>query len=135
MKLFPEPATGLLLLAMVAGCAATVADPPPPPEVTRQASMSATLSSVTEAVLRDAAARTALDASSLVVESAQVVTWSDASLGCPQPGMSYAQVLTPGFRIVIRAGAQRFDYHAGRRGDFVLCPQGSAVPPAGADTT
>lgn len=135
IRLFPVPAACLLLITMAAGCAAPVADVPPPPDALPQPSMSATLSSITEAVLRDAAARTALEASSLVVESAQGVTWSDASLGCPQPGVSYAQMLVPGFRVVIRAGAQRLAYHAGRRGDFVLCPEGSAVPPAGAGDT
>ena len=29
----------------------------------------------------------------------EVAKWSDTSLGCPQPGMMYAQVITPGFRV------------------------------------
>jgi hypothetical protein len=33
----------------------------------------------------------------------------DASLGCPQPGMAYAQVITPGFQVLVEADGRRFD--------------------------
>ena len=33
----------------------------------------------------------------LKVVSTTAMTWSDASLGCPQPDMGYAQVVTPGY--------------------------------------
>ena len=48
-------------------------------------------------------------AADLEVVSATAITWPDASLGCPQPGMMYAQVLTPGYLVVIRdaGGAER----------------------------
>ncbi|RME12731.1 MAG: hypothetical protein D6802_03460 [Ardenticatenia bacterium] len=36
----------------------------------------------------------------LTLESWEAVTWRDSSLGCPQPDMMYAQVLTPGYRFV-----------------------------------
>ena len=38
----------------------------------------------------------------LQVISTAPMTWSDAGLGCPQPGMMYAQVLTPGYLVIIR---------------------------------
>ena len=41
-------------------------------------------------------------ADSLEVVSTEPMTWSDAGLGCPQPGMAYAQVLTPGYLVIIR---------------------------------
>jgi len=37
----------------------------------------------------------------------KAVEWSDASLGCPEPGKVYAQVVTPGYRIVLAAASQR----------------------------
>lgn len=43
-------------------------------------------------------------AAGLEVVSATAMTWPDASLGCPQPGVLYAQVLTPGYLVVIRDG-------------------------------
>ncbi|MCD6291080.1 MAG: hypothetical protein J7M34_11300 [Anaerolineae bacterium] len=50
----------------------------------------------------------------ITVRSVEAVEWSDTSLGCPQPGMMYAQVITPGYRIVLEAGGQRYEYHTDR---------------------
>lgn len=44
-----------------------------------------------------------------IVKAARV-TWPDASLGCPQPGFSYAQVLTPGILLVLSHQGREFDY-------------------------
>lgn len=54
------------------------------------------------------------------------VEWPDASLGCPEPGMQYAQVVTPGYRIVLRSGEDTFEYHAGETGLGVLCGSNGA---------
>ena len=35
--------------------------------------------------------------------------FSDASLGCPSPGMSYAQVITAGYKVLVEADGRRFD--------------------------
>jgi glucose/arabinose dehydrogenase len=43
--------------------------------------------------------------------SVEAVEWPDASLGCPQPGMMYAQVVTPGSLIVLKAAGRRYEYH------------------------
>lgn len=65
----------------------------------------------------DAAGRTGVDPSAVQVVSVQAREWSDTSLGCPKPGMFYAQVITPGYLILLEAGGQRLEYHtdAGRR--------------------
>jgi hypothetical protein len=47
----------------------------------------------------------------IVVKSVEAVEWPNTSLGCPQPGMMYLQVITPGFRIVLTANGQDYDYH------------------------
>ena len=88
-----------------------------------------TLQSAIDAALTDAAVRTGLKRTELEILSAEAVTWSDGSLGCPQPGMMYTQTLVPGFRIRVRAGAETLDYHAGRRGAAMFCPAGRVVPP------
>ena len=94
-----------------------------------------TLQSATEDALTDAARRTGLKRTELEVLSAEAVTWSDGSLGCPQPGMMYTQALAPGFRIRIRAGAETLDYHAGRRGPATFCPAERVVPPVSGDAS
>lgn len=124
-----------VVATVLAGCApANRTDEPPvstPSPQTRESPVNATLSSITDAVLTDAAGRTGLARSSLVVESVEAVTWADGSLGCPEPGMAYTMALVPGYRIRVRAEGQLLDYHASQRGYFVLCPAGRAVDPTG----
>lgn len=49
----------------------------------------------------------------ITVQSAKLVQWRDASAGCPQPGMQYAQVLTDGSVIELVANDKTFWYHSG----------------------
>ncbi len=124
------------LLAAVAAlntlaCVPATSQGTSPADPARPASTQPTLESVTAAVLADAALRTGLEKTALVVQSAEEVTWADGSLGCPAPGMNYTMALVPGYRILVRAGEQVLDYHTTRRGDFVLCPAGQAIDPAG----
>jgi hypothetical protein len=69
----------------------------------------------------DLAQRTGVDPAAVTVVSAEAVEWSDGSLGCPQPGMAYLQVITPGYRLVLAAGGQEYNYHAAVEGEFFLC--------------
>jgi len=60
------------------------------------------------------------------VLSSEPVEWSDASLGCPQPGMMYAQVITPGYRFLLEAGEKRYEVHTDRTGrSVVICQPAS----------
>ena len=79
-------------------------------------------------ILADARQRSG-DASARVVAT-ESVTWSDGSLGCPQPDRMYTQALVPGWRIRVAAGGQELDYHASVRGSWVLCPPGRSKAPA-----
>ena len=90
----------------------------------------ATLHVKVELAMQDAARRTLLDAAQLRVTLAEAVTWPDGSLGCPQPGREYAQVLVAGFRIRILAGAETLEYHASVRGQPFLCPADRIQGPA-----
>lgn len=104
-----------LLVAMTGACAA------PPPAGSPEAAV--------QAARADAARRTGVAASSLELIAAEAVTWSDGSLGCPQPGMMYTQALVPGYRVRLRGPGGEMDYHASARGALVLCPAGRALDP------
>lgn len=69
-------------------------------------------------VLADELGCTVDDLQVLEVES---VEWSDSSLGCAQPGMMYMQVITPGYRITLQHGAQRYVIHTDRGHRAVRC--------------
>lgn len=77
----------------------------------------------------DAATRAGVAVSAVEIKSAQGVTWPDASLGCPRPGMLYPQVLVPGWHVLIVAGGKTYAYHAGRRGNWAWCPADRAQAP------
>lgn len=79
--------------------------------------------------LADASRRSGVAEAHLVIEKSVRVTWSDGSLGCPQPGMSYTQALVPGWHLVIRAGERSYDYRGAERGQFMLCPPGRGQLP------
>ena len=87
------------------------------------------LAATTRAALADAARRSGLPVAQLAVLSAEAVTWSDGSLGCPQPGLTYTQALVPGLWIRIRAGTESLDYHASERGALFSCPPERGVDP------
>lgn len=56
------------------------------------------------------------------------VIWPDGGLGCPRPGMVYAQVQVEGFLIRLAAGNRVYAYHGGGAQEPFLCEQTSALP-------
>jgi hypothetical protein len=77
----------------------------------------------------DLAGRLDVDPGEIELVSAEEVSWRDASVGCPQPGMFYAQVVTSGSRIVLKSGGKSYEYHSDNRRDPFLCE--SPEPPLG----
>ena len=69
--------------------------------------------------------RKGIDKEQITVLSVKAVDWPDASLGCPEPGMFYAQVITPGYKIVLSYDGERYEYHTDRSNRVVLCRQHS----------
>ena len=59
----------------------------------------------------DLAKRRGISDEKIVLKHAEAVTWPDTSLGCPQESRMYAQVVTPGYRLVLSDGTTDFEYH------------------------
>ncbi|HET6648660.1 MAG TPA: hypothetical protein VFH79_00730 [Candidatus Limnocylindria bacterium] len=74
-----------------------------------------------DAITSEAAERAGVEADEVAIITAEAVTWSDGSLGCPEPGMMYTQALVPGYRVVVEAGGEEMYFHASERGDFQFC--------------
>ena len=75
------------------------------------------------------AKRLSVPAESLALVKDEAVQWADASLGCPQEGMMYAQAITPGHRMTFRHNDDTFEVHtadAGSSMDPVSCEGGVA---------
>ena len=69
----------------------------------------------------DLTQRLSISENEIILVKARDVVWPDSSLGCPQPGMMYAEVLTPGYLILLEATGQKYEYHAGKSSDIFLC--------------
>ena len=126
----------VLLLAACATPSATVPTPPasPTPAVSPVPSRAPVLNSssgpasdaqnaAVEAARRDAAGRLSLPPESLQVEQVDARQWNDRALGCPTPGVLYAQIVTPGFLVVIGGGGRHLEYHTDDRGMAVFCQE------------
>jgi len=85
-----------------------------------------------EKAKEDLAQRLSISAKQISIIEANAVTWPDASLGCPQPGMVYAQLQTSGFRVILEAVEKKYEYHTDTSQHIVFCesvrtPNGVAV--------
>jgi hypothetical protein len=60
------------------------------------------------------AAEKGVDPGQVILRSVEATTFNDSSLGCPEPGQSYLQVLTPGYIIRLQLGGETYEYRASR---------------------
>jgi hypothetical protein len=141
----------LVVVTLVAafGCAAPSVQgpggqPTPTPGTTADTSGVTTdpqLSAAADLAVGDLARRLGQGESDIEVVRAERVTWSDGSLGCPQPGMMYTQALVNGYRVILGIDGRTrvFVYHSGPDGQPFLCPSDEPdgghefVPPPGID--
>ena len=86
-----------------------------------------------ERVKADLAQRLSVPASQIKAMEAKEVSWPDASIGCPQPGIVYPQTPTPGYLVVLEYAGKKFEYHASTRGAILYCK--NPTPPISEPTT
>ena len=86
------------------------------------------LSALTESAKADLAQRLSVPASQIKVKESKETFWSDASLGCPQPGIAYAQIPTPGYLMILVHSGNEFEYHVDIHGNIHYCA--NPTPPA-----
>ncbi len=69
-----------------------------------------------DAVKLDLAKMLGIDISKITVLSQEAVEWSDSCLGVNQKDVFCAQVITPGFKIVLQAEGLTYEYHTNQNG-------------------
>jgi hypothetical protein len=85
--------------------------------------------SIMEELFDETAALAQVALSEVRLERAEAVTWSDGSLGCPEPDMMYTQALVDGYWVVLEAAGQTYDWRMSETGLPRLCPEGEGQPP------
>jgi hypothetical protein len=144
------PRIALLMLSLVPGLCLAGGEPSPTkpvtpaprapelaPAVTQPAGEPVTIASVPREVRRAVAAAAAkqfgVAVNDVVVTRAEQVTWSDGSLGCPEPGRMYTQMLVQGYRVTARSGDLESVFHTDARGLSVACGRVAAPRPRGVE--
>jgi hypothetical protein len=72
----------------------------------------------------DLAQRLPIDVDTIKLVSVEHVDWSDACMGIHQPGVMCAQVITPGYKVVLEANGQQYEYHTNESGSVVRLATG-----------
>jgi hypothetical protein len=93
------------------------------------------LQSLTEKAKEDLAKRLSITVTEIGVAEAAGVIWPDSSLGCPQKGMAYAEVLTPGYLILLEYANKKYEYHAGKGPEVFYCKNPTPPLPGTPDNT
>ena len=90
------------------------------------------LRALTESAKADLAQRLSVPASQIEFKESKEAFWPDPSLGCPQPGILYAQIPTPGYIIILVHSGNEFEYHIDVHGNIHHCenpmPPGVGTP-------
>lgn len=69
----------------------------------------------------DLARKLGIPVEQVKVVKVEAVEWSDTSLGCPESGKMYAQVITPGYRVTLEAAGITYEYHTDKGSNVVEC--------------
>ena len=100
----------LVSLIILAACGPGLPNGAPPPEPTVPADAASFVAEAKGKLAIDKG----VDPGQITLKRIEATTFNDSSLGCPEPGRSYLQVLTPGYLIILQLGNETYEYHAGR---------------------
>jgi len=106
----------------VSGPTFTPATEPPNPSSSLQLFPPAVQNWIDQAK-EDLAQRQAVSTAEIDLVSYESKVWSDAGLGCPQPGMNYAQVPVEGYLITLGVDDLSYNYHGDGINPPFLCEQ------------
>ena len=132
----PRPAASarvfvVLLIAALTFSACNIRNPfgpraePPAAETAGQLEEGSPLAKLVERAKEDLVQTAGADSDEINLVSTEEVEWGDTSLGCPHPDEMYAQMITPGYFIVLESGGDTYDYHTGAdpEGPLVQCTE------------
>lgn len=85
-----------------------------------------------QAAVDDLAERLGIDAAEIEVGPLEEVTWTDGSIGCPEPGKHYTQAMVPGARLILTVDGQTYAYHGKNDEPLFYCD--NPTDPAPSDT-
>lgn len=72
---------------------------------------------------QDLASTLNVEMASIKLVETESMEWHDTSLGCPEPGKLYAQVITPGYRLTLTADGEQYVYHTDEGQQAIRCDE------------
>jgi hypothetical protein len=117
----PSPSSVSISPAVTAAATPASGGPAPVPSAVESVDISIIPASVMAKLRADLIKRAGVAENEITVVSGEAVSWSDSSLGCPQPDMNYMQVITDGYRVILAAQGKEYDYRVGNNEAFLLC--------------
>ncbi len=128
----PTPGTGASPISATPAVSGTV---PAPEEAATTSALTPAATAgpppVVTTAIAGAARQLGLSPNALALISYEAINWPDSCLGLAVPGLMCAQVITPGYRIVLRGPHGEFEVHTGAAG----MPARVVPPGAGAGLT
>jgi hypothetical protein len=110
-----------VVLFLLAACSPQAAATQPPVDGGEVATQPAGNSTpAQDAAVSKLAKNLGLDASEIKVVSTEAVEWPDACLGVTQEGIACAQMVTPGYKIILEANGKQVEYHTNQDGTVVV---------------
>jgi hypothetical protein len=97
----------LLMVSLIPGCLETK-----PGNTTVNSSVTPEYPPVVDMAKSDLAKRLNIPEELVHFIKQEKKDWPDTSLGFPEAGKMYAQVVTPGFVIILEAGGKQYEYHS-----------------------
>jgi hypothetical protein len=112
----------LLISACAGGSGVTSTTVTPAGSTTGSTGVGGEMEAASAAAVAQASADTGLGEGEFDVIDIEEVTWPDGSLGCPQPGMSYIQVVLEGYQVILEHEGDLYDYRSAQDLEFTRCP-------------
>lgn len=110
-----------ILIVLLAACAPQAQPTDLPPDIEEHATeIAENLTPAQLAAVNAVAQNLGLAAEQVRLVSSEAVEWPDSCLGITTEGIACAQVITPGFRIILDAAGRQVEYHTNEEGTVVL---------------
>ena len=77
--------------------------------------------SIVELAITDLAQRLGIEISAIAIVLNKPITWPDATLGCPKPGMDFSPVEIPGYILQLSVDGHIYTYHTDDANRVILC--------------
>jgi len=78
-------------------------------------------------IISDLVERSGSERADIQLVRAEAAVWDDGSLGCPEPGEFYIQILINGYWVVLEVEGVVYDYRVTDKGSFKMCKSGNPM--------